>query len=645
MLRGSPASSAQRAPVRSRRAEVATFTAPVAGWISNRALAIPNGEGTPQGAQRLDNFFPTATGCVLRRGSSAYAQISNAGLPVISLFKYSVGENVRMFGSTEDTVYDITTVVTPVNYSLSLDEGDDLLIDDDDNTIGENSSDGLEVYENTLGGDWVTVQFGTTGGTYLIGVDGESTAFIFDGTDFFPYTGSDVLKLNYDSMTTPFTAGQTVTGATSGATGLIYKVVPAVTPGEGTLWLTGVMGGPFQINEALTDGLGGSADADNVGVVVSTALTFPSGYALTTADLAFVWIYKEALYFTEKDSLRAWYLEPDMVGGELKPYPLNGFFDKGGSLLWGQSWSLASSDSGGLSSQNVFTTTEGESAVFQGINPSDASWSQVGVYSVGKPLGKHGFIRAGGDIVIATDVGDIALSKAVQVDYSVLAPNAVSYPINVDWNAAISARGRNWHCEVWPEGQMAIVIPPPAALDPIWFVSNANTGAWAPFTNWRAYCVLSWNGRLFFGSNNGLVFEAMVGGTDDGIPYTGVYAPLFSDVGKPTANKSARMARIEAKSRAAINEKLSCVFDFDTGIPSPPDSSLVPVGNEWDNATWNSSIWDADRSAVVTKRRHSVGGNGYRLAPVFQVTSGAVVPLDVEIVTLDVTFESGDAFT
>jgi hypothetical protein len=148
---------------------------------------------------------------------------------------------------------------------------------------------------------------------------------------------------------------------------------------------------------------------------------------------------------------------------------------------------LASSDSGGLSSQNVFTTTEGESAVFQGINPSDASWAQVGVYSVGKPLGKHGFIRAGGDIVIATDVGDIALSKAVQVDYSVLAPNAVSYPINVDWNDAINARGRNWHCESglkarWRSSSRLTQT----RLIPIWFVSNANTGAWAPFTNWRA---------------------------------------------------------------------------------------------------------------------------------------------------------------
>ncbi len=112
----------------------------------------------------------------------------------------------------------------------------------------------MAVYENTANGDWVTVQFGTTGGTYLVGVNGESKAFIFDGTDFLPYDASDVSKLNYDTGTAPFTAGQTVTGRTSTATATIYKVVPSVVAGEGTLWLTDITG-TFQNNEVLTDGV------------------------------------------------------------------------------------------------------------------------------------------------------------------------------------------------------------------------------------------------------------------------------------------------------------------------------------------------------------------------------------------------------
>lgn len=125
MLRGAPASTLQRR----RRAEVATFTAPIGGWISNRALAIPNADGL-QGADRLDNFFPTATGAVLRRGSRPHAQIGNSGASVLSLFKYIVGDNARMFAANETTIYDITTVNYAENISLSLDDEETLIIDE-----------------------------------------------------------------------------------------------------------------------------------------------------------------------------------------------------------------------------------------------------------------------------------------------------------------------------------------------------------------------------------------------------------------------------------------------------------------------------------------------------------------------------------
>ena len=192
---------------------------------------------------------------------------------------------------------------------------------------------------------------------------------------------------------------------------------------------------------------------------------------------------------------------------------------------------------------------------------------------------------------------------------------------------------------------MVAVSPPAGEYDPLFLVSNARTGAWAPFTNWNAICMEVFNGRLFFGTPDGYVVEAMVGGTDRGLPFTGAYMPLFTDHGKPTAMKAARMARSELISGVEVNERLSCRFDFDDSLPPPPDVEPVPVGNEWDNAIWNESIWSAARSSIISKRRHSVGGHGYRLAPVLQVTSGAAVPLDVQIASLDVTYETGDAFS
>lgn len=68
-----------------------------------------------------------------------------------------------------------------------------------------------------------------------------------------PYT------LDYKNQTADFTVGQVVTGGTSGATGTITNDVDGGA--TGTLTLVGITG-IFQDNELLTDPLGGSADAD-----------------------------------------------------------------------------------------------------------------------------------------------------------------------------------------------------------------------------------------------------------------------------------------------------------------------------------------------------------------------------------------------
>jgi hypothetical protein len=627
---------------RQRIAEVTSFTAPIAGWISNRALAMP--EGGPQGAALLENFFPTATGAVLRRGRQVYVQVSETGA-VRSIFKYVVGANRHLFTATDDTIYDITTITSPINIQIGVLEDYDIGEPDDDYIIGETAlSESQTVWEGATSGDWYTVQFSVTGGVFLIGVNGSSTGFIFDGTAFYPNVPGGVWTVSYDAGVTPFQAGEVVTGGTSGATGTVLEIIEGANPGEGGLILTGDAG-LFENDETLTGSLGGEATASSDATSLAPGVTFPDG--LTTADMAFVWVYKNSLWFVQKGTMTAWYLPVDSIGGTAKRFDLAPEFGQGGTLLIGQSWSLNASGQGGLSEQCVFVSSEGEVVVYQGINPDEAStWSKVGTYRIGIPMGRRAFIRAGGDLILATTIGFVSLSTAVQVDVAALAPKAVSYFIEDAWNTAVSQRGReNWVCCLWPESQMVAIAPPTGEQSPMFLVSNARTGAWAPFTNWDASCMEVFEGQLYFGTPDGYVMAAMVAGTDDGIPFTGSYVPLFTDAGKPTMRKAARMALAELISASEINEKLSCKFDFDLSLPAPPDVEPIPVGNEWDNAVWNESIWSADRGAIETKRRHSVSGHGYRIAPVLQITSGVVVPLDAQIVALSVTYESGDIFT
>lgn len=590
----------------------------------------------PQGATVLENWFPTATGAILRRGSASHAEMPTT-TPVLSIFKYVVGSNRKLFCATDDTIYDVTSVVSPTNLIIGSDP--DEIGEDGEYTIGETSIQPENIaWEGTGGGDWFTVQFSVTGGVYLLGVNGESTGFIYDGTAFYPNVPGGAWALSYDAEVTPFQVGEVVTGGTSGATGTIIELVDG-----GGLILTGDAG-LFENDEALTGDMGGSATASSDAVSLVPGVTFPG---LTTADMSFVWVFKNTLWFAQKGSLSAWYLPVDSIGGTATEFPMGAEFGQGGTLLMGQAWSLNASGQGGLSEQNVFVSSEGEAVVYQGSHPSvTADWAKVGTYRIGKPMGRRAFIRAGGDLVFATTIGFVALSTAVQVDLAALAPKAVSFAIEDAWNEAVSQRGdTGWVCCLWPESQMVAIATPTGDNQPLFIVSNARTGAWAPFTNWNALCMEVFEGDMYFGTPDGFVMQAMVGGTDMGTPFTGTYIPLFSDGGKPTGMKVARLARSELISATEIKEQLSCRFDFDDSIPAPPDVEPVPVGNEWDNAIWNESVWSSDRAKIISKRRHSVGGNGYRLAPVLQITSGAAIPLDVQIVTLDVTYETGDAFT
>lgn len=625
----------QRPAAKSSITPVAPFPAAVAGWISNQNLAQPS--GTPQGAVVLENIFPTATGGITRRGSAPYAQLGGGTEPVTAIFAYNNGNNRKLFASTSTTVYDITIVASPLNMLLG-DEGEDVLVTDEGDEIGILSTAGLEMIESLTGGAWIDTQFATTGGVYLVIVNGSDPEYIFDGIRWYPIDEHGIYTLAFDAEVTPFEAGQMVTGGTSGATGEIVYVDSS--GGAGTLYLMG-FSGAFVDNETVTSTTG---EATTNG----TAVAYYVGIeGVDTDNLDYVWVYKNRLFYVEKDSMNAWYLPVDQVGGTATVFPLGGEFTEGGKLLFGASWSLDSSGSGGLSEQCVFISDRGQVVVYQGLSPDDTDWQKVGTYKIGRPLGPKAWFRAGGDLIIATDIGNIPLSQAIQRDYAALAPAAVSFPIETEWNDAVQSRvSANWEQVIWPEKQMVLIaLPTVNEQAPEMFIANARTGAWAKFTNWDGTCLEVFNGRLFFGSVEGKVIEANVGGLDQGAPYTCTYVPLFTDLGSPAARKVSMIARAVTRGPYDVNPRISVMEDYLVDLPSPPAASPIPSGSRWDVGTWGSSVWGESNSLKVQQNWTSVSGYGYALAPALQITSGAVTPLDTEIVRIDLTYEISDIIT
>jgi hypothetical protein len=614
-----------------------TIPAPTLGIIANANPAQPPSGG----ALILENFIPRATDALLRRGSQLYHVISDGVEDVVSLFTYKNGSNEKLFAATASGIYDVSTATTQVYFTDGLGNrfvasgsGDDAV------AFIPSIMRAAVVVSDLTSGDWSAVQFATSGGVFLDMVNGADTKLLYDGTNFYPIAGTSLYAFNYTAETAPFTVGKTLTGGTSSATGTIVKVIDNGT--TGTLWINNVSG-TFQTAETITDdnGTPGSATSDGTPTLLFGAMT---GVDLT--KLSYNWTHQQRLFYIQKDTLSAWYLPATSISGAAVELPLGGVFNLGGSLLFGSSWSLETG-AGGLQEYCAFFTTEGEAAVYQGADPSTAdTWAKVGVYRIGKPLGPQAHFRAGGDIVVSTDIGLIPLSTALQKDFSVLSPSAVSAPIETIWNNEVSARfGANWRCQIWSANQIAIVNPPTVNnLPAVLYVANLRTGAWGKFTGWNSKCMAVFQNRLFFGSTASQVIEANVTGSDMGQPYTGIYVPLFSDFGAPTT-KTAGMTRAVMQSFAPLNEQLSMQVEFDVNLPSVPVGSVAPTSNVWGGGVWGSAIWGQGLTKATYSNWHSTPNTGNAMAPALQLTSGSIVPLDATILRMDVTYTTGDLVT
>jgi hypothetical protein len=389
--------------------EVEEFPAPrPAGWIQSGNLAT----APKDAAEVLDNWFPTAQGVRLRRGRTAYA---NIGAAVRRLMVYN-GTTSTLFASTDSKVFETSRI----------------------NGGGSNAFGDMEGFTS---GDWSATQMSTSGGQFLVAVNGSDNQMYYDGTDWFPIVGAAIDALDFDAETAAFTVGETLTGGTSSATATIQGI-KKTSATAGTLYLSGVSG-TFQDNETITDGAGGSATED--GTLSANASTVTaSGSGLTLSDLTQIWSFKERLFAVEKltPCLRG-ICRSKSIGGTWTEIPLGAVFREGGTLAFGATWSLDSGD--GLDDKCVFVSSKGEVAVYEGTDPSSGStWALVGVYKIGEPLDKHASFRTGGDQALLTEDGIVSVAQALQSDRAALQATAITYPIEDAWQEAIARRSGSY---------------------------------------------------------------------------------------------------------------------------------------------------------------------------------------------------------
>lgn len=127
--------------------------APVRGLVRNENIAMSK----PAGAYVLENWFPTSTGIVTRRGKRRHATIGTS--PVQAIMTYVIGNAGRLFAASASGIYDISNPASPVT-PVTVASG-----------IGTVTS-----------GDFSSVQFSASGGDFLFCVNGADLHKVFNGT-------------------------------------------------------------------------------------------------------------------------------------------------------------------------------------------------------------------------------------------------------------------------------------------------------------------------------------------------------------------------------------------------------------------------------------------------------------------------------
>ncbi len=376
-----------------------------------------------------------------------------------------------------------------------------------------------------------------------------------------------------------------------------------------------------------------------------TGVSSPAITGVNTDTFSHVFSFANRLWFVEGGTMNAWYLSVDSIGGAANSFSLAGVFKKGGSLLFGATWSLDSGD--GLDDKCVFVSTEGEVAVYQGTNPASASeWSKVGVYQITRPLGMNATMQAGGDLLIATETGLVPVSEAVRRDVAALSIGAASRAIEPYWQTRAKVHSAvAWEVVKWPaENLMLVSQPETTATVGSMLVANLQTGAWSRFTGMDSQCLGVFGGTAYFGDSNGYVYQMENTGSDNGAVYTAVCLWQADQMGMPGLQKTVEQMRPIFNSSTPIAPSLRALVNFSEELSSVPNAVTYDPTDGWDVSVWDTSLWDASPGANVRPEDSqwiAIGRTGHAIAPELMLSFGSSPKPDAELIGISATFMPG----
>lgn len=505
-------------------------------------------------AVSMVNFYPTPTYVVIRRGYTKASTGINGR--VNTLMTYAGLNDQRQFAAAGLALYNVDTPIATEVLTIENDK-------------------------------FQFVNFSNNGGNYMVACNGEETLVYDAGANLWikmantdtPSVISSITHVGLEATVNCTTPHNLMTGN--------YITITGANPTayNGTYRITRIDADSFRYTMATDPG----QDAQQHGEY--TIILGTSG-GVDTTKFVHVNLFKNRLYFVEKDTLNAWYLPVDAISGELKPLYFGGVATQGGKLMAMGTWTL---DAGqGADDYAVWATSMGEVIVYNGTDPNSVdNWLLKGVWQFGYVFSHRCFYKYGGDLLMLNQDGLVPLTGSLQssrLDPRVFLTDKIFYEISQQ--VQFNSERPGWQILYYAKPNM-LIVNIPDANGTKQFVMHNISKAWASFEGIDASCWDLKYDKCYFGGD-GFVGQFWESGSDDGELISATCQQAYSYFDMPGQQKRFTMVRPTFFIDAGVPAYYAAInVDFNTinylgNVVFNPDFTSIGI---WDTAIWDQSVW------------------------------------------------------
>jgi hypothetical protein len=372
-----------------------------------------------------------------------------------------------------------------------------------------------------------------------------------------------------------------------------------------------------------------------------TTWSTPTITGVTDNNLSNITLFKNRIWFIEKNTLKAWYLPTSSIGGAAQSTDLSSICRLGGRLVDLDTWTL---DAGyGVDDNLAFISSQGEVVVFRGTDPaSAATWALIGVWDIGSPVGARAMLKWGGDLLVLTYAGLLPFAASLQS--SRLDPRVfLSDKIQGAITAATTQYGGShadvgWQIFTTSKFNAVWINVPVADGQQQQYVMNTITKSWCQFVGWAAYCWETLGEEPYFGSDGyvGHAWDDNYADNTSNITTTTLQA--FNYLGARGVKKYFTRARPSIFTNGDPTISVGVNIDFDTSDTTAPVTFTGSAYGIWDAATstWDTALWGAD--LTIQNTWLGITGIGYCGAVQMKTASSGI---QIQWASTDVVYQTG----